>query len=132
VAHGRGADREQLPDSGAEQTVPTFGYDVHRITAPGTLDGGDVLKVGDIMYVARGGRTNGEGIRQLRAVFSLLCIHVIAVPLTKVLHLKTAVTALPDGTIIGWRFRGFDVLGKSRNDQHPTSEQEAHPARLTA
>jgi hypothetical protein len=27
---------------------------------------------------------------------------------------------------------GFDVLGKSRNDQHPPSEQEAHPAALTA
>ena len=26
----------------------------HGITAPGTLDGGDVLKVGDIMYVRRG------------------------------------------------------------------------------
>ncbi len=27
---------------------------------------------------------------------------MIAVPLTKVLHLKTAVTALPDGTVIGY------------------------------
>ena len=79
-----------------------FGFDVRRITAPGTLDGGDILKVGDIMYVARSGRTNGEGIRQLRAVYAPLGVRVIAVPLTKVLHLKTAVTALPDGTIIGW------------------------------
>jgi hypothetical protein len=30
------------------------------------------------------------------------------------------------------RYLGFDVLGKSRNDQHPPSEQEAHPAALTA
>ena len=27
---------------------------------------------------------------------------MVAVPLTKVLHLKTAITALPDGTVIGW------------------------------
>jgi dimethylargininase len=27
---------------------------------------------------------------------------VVAVPLTKVLHLKSAVTALPDGTVIGY------------------------------
>ena len=26
----------------------------------------------------------------------------------------------------------LDVLGKSRSDQHPPSEQEAHPAALTA
>jgi putative transposase len=30
------------------------------------------------------------------------------------------------------RYLGCDVLGKSRNDQHPPSEQEAHPAALTA
>jgi dimethylargininase len=86
----------------AEETVCRFGYDIHRIAAPGTLDGGDVLKVGDTIYVGQSGRTNGEGIRQLRAVFSRLGARVIAVPLSKVLHLKTAVTALPDGTIIGW------------------------------
>jgi putative transposase len=26
------------------------------------------------------------------------------------------------------RYLGFDVLGKSHNDQHPPSEHEAHPA----
>ena len=97
-----GAPTRQPETTGAEETVSQFGFDVRRITAPGTLDGGDILKVGDIMYVARSGRTNGEGIRQLRAVYAPLGVRVIAVPLTKVLHLKTAVTALPDGTIIGW------------------------------
>ena len=97
-----GTPTRQPETAAAEETVSLFGYDLHRIIAPGTLDGGDILKVGDVMYVARGGRTNREGIRQLRAVFSPLGVRVIAVPLTKVLHLKTAVTALPDGTIIGW------------------------------
>jgi dimethylargininase len=93
----------RMPETAAAQeTVAGFGYDVHHITAPGTLDGGDVLKVADVMYVGQSRRTNGEGIRQLRSVFSPLGVRVIAVPLTKVLHLKTAVTALPDGTIIGW------------------------------
>lgn len=96
------APSRQPETAAAEETIAGFGYDVHRIIAPGTLDGGDVLKVDDIMYVAHSGRTNGEGIRQLRAVFASLGVRVIAVPLTKVLHLKTAVTALPDGTIIGW------------------------------
>jgi dimethylargininase len=97
-----GAPTRRSETTAAAETVSRFGYDVHRITEPGTLDGGDVLKVGDIMYVGQGGRTNGEGIRQLRAVFAPLALRVIAVPMTKVLHLKSAVTALPDGTIIGW------------------------------
>jgi dimethylargininase len=68
---------------------------------PGTLDGGDVLKVGDTIYVGRGGRTNGAGIQQLRAAFEPLGARVVAVPVSKVLHLKSAVTALPDGTVVG-------------------------------
>ncbi|MET9871644.1 arginine deiminase family protein, partial [Streptomyces sp. NPDC006386] len=68
---------------------------------PGTLDGGDVLKVGDTVYVGRGGRTNAAGVQQLRAAFEPLGARVVAVPVSKVLHLKTAVTALPDGTVIG-------------------------------
>ena len=52
--------------------------------------------------MGRGGRTNAEGIRQLRHILSPLGYTVVAVPITKVLHLKSAVTALPDGTVIGY------------------------------
>ncbi|MCU1513297.1 MAG: dimethylarginine dimethylaminohydrolase [Microbacteriaceae bacterium] len=79
-----------------------LGLSVEQITLPGTLDGGDVLKVGTTVYVGRGGRTNAEGIRQLRAIVARLGFTVVAVPVTKVLHLKSAVTALPDGTVIGY------------------------------
>jgi dimethylargininase len=71
-----------------------------RIEEPGTLDGGDVLQAGSTVYVGRGGRTNGEGIRQLRALLAPLGRTVVGVPLGKVLHLKSAVTALPDGTFL--------------------------------
>ena len=70
--------------------------------APGTLDGGDVLKVGEVVYVGRGGRTNAEGVRQLRAILSPLGATVVAIPIHRVLHLKSAVTALPDGSILGY------------------------------
>jgi len=61
-----------------------------------------VLKVGRTVYVGRGGRTNAEGVAALRAILRPLGWSVVAVPLTKALHLKSAVTALPDGTVIGW------------------------------
>ncbi len=97
-----GADSRKPETIDAEKSVESLGYSINRIRPPGTLDGGDVLKVGDIVYVARGGRTNAEGIRQLRAILEPIGATVVAVPLTKVLHLKSAVTALPDGTIVGW------------------------------
>ncbi|HYN74829.1 MAG TPA: arginine deiminase family protein [Candidatus Limnocylindria bacterium] len=79
-----------------------LGYPVAQIDEPGTLDGGDVLKVGTTAYVGLGGRTNAEGIRQLAAFVEPYGFDVVAVPTTKVLHLKSAVTALPDGTVIGY------------------------------
>jgi len=75
----------------------------HRIELPGTLDGGDVLKVGRIVYVGRSARTNDAGVEQLRAIVEPAGWTVVPVPVTKVLHLKSAVTALPDGAIIGRR-----------------------------
>ena len=92
--------RPEVPD--AEKTIESLGYSLNRIHPPGTLDGGDVLKIGSTIYVGRGGRTNAEGIRQLREILEPLGATVIGVPVTKVLHLKSAVTALPDGTVIGY------------------------------
>jgi dimethylargininase len=97
-----GADSRKPEVIEVEKVLAGLGCSLNRIEAPGTLDGGDVLKVGDTVYVGRGGRTNGEGIRQLRAILTPLGASVVAVPISKVLHLKSAVTALPDGTVIGY------------------------------
>ena len=85
-----------------EKTVESRGLRINRIAAPGTLDGGDVLKVGTTIYVGRGGRTNAAGIAQLRRILEPLGARIVAVPVRSVLHLKSAVTALPDGTVIGY------------------------------
>ena len=97
-----GADQRKPEVAGAAQAVRSLGYRTVTIRAPGTLDGGDVLKVGSTVYVGLGGRTNAAGIGQLAAALTPLGATVVTVPITKVLHLKSAVTALPDGTIIGW------------------------------
>jgi dimethylargininase len=97
-----GSDSRKPEVEAVESTVRAMGCRIERIVAPGTLDGGDVLKVGTIIYVGLGGRTNAEGIAQLAAIAEPLGATVITVPVTKVLHLKSAVTALPDGTVIGW------------------------------
>lgn len=97
-----GAPSRQPETAAVEQALVQLGYEPLRIEAPGTLDGGDVLKVGDTVYVGLGGRTNAAGISQLAAHLSTRGARVVSVPCTKVLHLKSAVTALPDGTIVGW------------------------------
>ncbi|MER6980444.1 dimethylargininase [Streptomyces carpinensis] len=96
-----GAESRRAETAGVEEAVARLGCSVNWVWEPGTLDGGDVLKVGDTIYVGRGGRTNAAGVQQLRAVFEPLGARVVAVPVSKVLHLKSAVTALPDGTVVG-------------------------------
>ncbi|WP_406055373.1 dimethylargininase [Kribbella sp. NBC_00889] len=97
-----GADERRPEAPEAERTVAAQGYRITHITEPGTLDGGDILKIGSTVYAGHGGRTNDEGIQQLREAFAPLGADVRAVPVRKVLHLKSAVTALPDGTVIGY------------------------------
>ena len=96
-----GAESRKGEQDAVEEAVTDLGLETRHIRQPGTLDGGDVLKIGDTIYVGRGGRTNAEGIRQFRAIAIELGYTVIAVPVTKALHLKSAVTALPDGTVLG-------------------------------
>ena len=98
-----GADSRKPEVIDAEKTIEGIGYSINRIRPPGTLDGGDVLKVGDTIYVGRGGRTNAAGVRQLRDILTPLGATLVAVPISKVLHLKSAVTALPDGTVIDYQ-----------------------------
>jgi dimethylargininase len=95
-----GAAVRRAEVDGVAQAVRLLGLRTARIEEPGTLDGGDVLQAGTTVYVGRGGRTNGEGIRQLRWLLAPLGHTVVAVPLRNVLHLKSAVTALPDGTFL--------------------------------
>lgn len=70
------------------------------VEAPGTLDGGDVLAVGDRLYIGRSARTNDEAIQQVRALVAPFGYTVVAVPVTGCLHLKTAVTLVADGTVL--------------------------------
>jgi dimethylargininase len=95
-----GAGERRAEVAGTDDVVRSLGLAAARIEDPGTLDGGDVLQVGRSVYVGRGGRTNAEGIRQLRRHAAGTGRTVVPVKLRGVLHLKSAVTALPDGTFI--------------------------------
>ena len=95
-----GAAGRRAEVGGTEEAIRALGLEVATIEEPGTLDGGDVLRTGTVLYVGRGGRTNADGIRQLRRLVAPRGFTVVPVQLHRVLHLKSAVTALPDGTII--------------------------------
>ena len=73
------------------------------VKLPGTLEGGDVLRVGKKIYVGVTKRSNPEGIRQFAVIASSHGYEVTAVPVTGCLHLKSAVTFLGNDTLLGNR-----------------------------
>lgn len=74
---------------------------IYYIEAPGTLDGGDVLRVGRYLWVGMSGRTNLAAIRQLNAIVKPYGYRVEAVQMGKdCLHLKSAVTQVSDDTLL--------------------------------
>jgi dimethylargininase len=73
---------------------------IRRIEPPGTLDGGDVLRIGSALYVGVSGRSDAAGIEQLRAHIKPFGYSVIAVPVQGCLHLKSAVTQVGPATVL--------------------------------
>jgi dimethylargininase len=76
--------------------------DLHRMTGPATLDGGDVLRLGRTLVAGRSERTTQDGIGQLTRFAEALGgrVEVAAVP-PGTLHLQSAVTALADDAVVG-------------------------------
>jgi len=73
---------------------------IRRIIEPGTLEGGDVLRIGRTLYVGYSSRTNSEGIRQLQEIAFPLGYSVKAVNVSQCLHLKTGATSPAEGLLI--------------------------------
>lgn len=71
-----------------------------HIEAPGTLDGGDVLRIGRTLYVGLSGRSNQAAIDQLSRALAPYRYAVRGVAVHGCLHLKSAVTALGDDTVL--------------------------------
>jgi dimethylargininase len=110
---------------------------IARIEAPGTIDGGDVLRVGRRIFVGRSSRTNDAGFHQVRAVAEPLGYSVARVAVDGCLHLKSAVTAVGARTLLvnpAWISRAvFDRPGPAVEQvSPPVVGAAAGPASLPA
>jgi dimethylargininase len=96
-----------------------------HVKSPGTLEGGDVLLVGRKVFVGLAARSNPEGIRQLAVILDHYGYEVTAVPVAGCLHLKSAVTALGQNTLLAnrswfdWkRIEGFAWVDVDPGEPH--------------
>lgn len=73
---------------------------IEYIKDPGTLEGGDVMMVGDHFYVGLSARTNKEGIRQFIEILERHGLTGSEVSLEEVLHLKTGVNYIENNNML--------------------------------
>jgi dimethylargininase len=104
---------------------------VVHVEAPGTIDGGDVLRVGKRVWVGRSSRTNRSGFEQLRAAATAHGYSVAWVAVTGCLHLKSAVTAIDPETLLVnplWvsraEFAGFRIVEVHPGEPHGANTLE--------
>jgi dimethylargininase len=74
-----------------------------HVKLPGTLEGGDVLRVGKKVFVGITARSNPEGIRQFAVILDHYGYDVTAVRVSGCLHLKSAVTSLGGDSLLANR-----------------------------
>lgn len=74
--------------------------EIHYVKPSATIDGGDVLKVEDRVFIGLSARTNSEAIKQVGKILRSSDLEVVPVNVHNVLHLKSACTYLGDDCVI--------------------------------
>jgi len=99
---------------------------VKFLTAPATLEGGDVMRIGRTIFVGSSTRTNREGIAQLGDILGRYDYQVNSVAVTGCLHLKSACSYVGNNTILinrAWvdssQLRRFELVDVS--DEEPAA-----------
>ena len=94
-AESRGGEVEAI-----REVVAGFYDRIETIQSPATVEGGDVMRVGNRFYIGLSGRTNGEGANQLIGILRRHGMEGLKVPLNGMLHLKTGLSYLENGNLL--------------------------------
>jgi len=100
---------------------------LEHIILPGTLEGGDILRIQRKLFVGLTQRSNAEGVRQLTAILATHNYQVVSVPVTGCLHLKSAVTHLGRNTLLANR-AWFDANALAGYEWIDVDPAEPHAA----
>ena len=97
---------------------------IHQIKSPGTVDGGDILKIEDHFYIGISKRTNREGSKQLSSLLSKNKYSSSFIPVRGILHLKTGVTYIGNNNLVSIGefskseyFKQFNIIGVDKEER---------------
>lgn len=96
---------------------------IKQIIAPGTIDGGDVMMVGNHFYIGLSARTNESGANQFIQALETYGHTGSTLSLKETLHLKTDVTYLENNVMVvagefidSPAFESFDVIEVAKEE----------------
>jgi dimethylargininase len=92
-AHSRRGEEEAV-------AAALAGRRLARMEPPATMDGGDVIFTGDKLYVGLTDRSNEHAVRSVSDILGPAGVEVTGVPVTGVLHLKSACTTIAPGVML--------------------------------
>ena len=122
VITSMGADSRTKETALIERELSRF-REVEHIVRPARIEGGDVLQIGNSIFVGDSSRTNKEGIEAFRNIVGPYGYTVVDVKVFGCLHLTTGCTALDERTILlnpDWIdasiFSGFDRIAVPKNE----------------
>lgn len=95
-----GAESRQREVDAITPVLDSYYSDIYRISTPGTLEGGDVMRIGSHYYIGLSNRTNEAGAKQLIAILEKYGMSGSIVAVPNLLHLKTGITQVAENTLI--------------------------------
>lgn len=98
---------------------------LHHITAPATLDGGDVMQADNRFYIGVSKRTNLAGAKQLTEIVKQYNYDAYSIPVCSLLHFKTGVNYLGDNNLLIHKefcsqddFKSFNGIYIDENEEY--------------
>lgn len=122
-----GAQSRRAEAEGMADVLAPFFPKMAKITAPGTVEAGDIMMVGDHYYIGRSARTNAEGAAQMMAILRGWGLSASEIHLDTMLHLKTGLSYLEQGRLLVYgEFVGHAAFADFTRFEVP--EDEAYAA----
>ena len=119
-----GAESRRPEVAGVEKVLQQY-RSLASIEPPGTLDGGDLLRIDKVIYAGLSTRSNQSGIDQLRRIVADHGYSVETVETAKCLHLKSAISAVAPGTLLinpDWisasAFADYELIDVDKEESH--------------
>lgn len=120
-----GATSRRGEIEGMDDTLGEYFDSVEKIGAPGTLDGGDVMMVGNHYYIGLSDRTNEAGAQALIEVLEKHGFTGSTVVVQEEVHLKSGVSYLENGNLLAieayWnepQFQQFNLIKVEKEEAY--------------